>query len=51
METHNHLADALDLKYLPFAECRELRKLANRAVGATTALWKYLRSKAEKPEP
>ena len=48
METHNHLSDGLDLKYLTSAQCRELQKLANRAIGATTELWKYLRSDAAK---
>ena len=44
METHNHLADALDLKYLTAAECKELQHLADRATGATTELLKYLRT-------
>ena len=48
METHNHLTDALDLKYLTTAECRDLQKLADRAIGATTELLKYLRSDAAK---
>jgi len=48
METHNHLSDGLDLKYLTTAECRELQHLADRAIGATTKLLRYLRSDSAK---
>jgi four helix bundle protein len=44
METHNHLTDALDLKYLTADACKDLQHLADRAIGATTELLKYLRS-------
>jgi hypothetical protein len=48
METHNHLGDALDLKYLTAATCKELQHLADRATGATTELMKYLRTDSAK---
>jgi hypothetical protein len=42
METQNHLGDALDCKYIPTEEAAALLKLADRAIGASTKLHRYL---------
>ena len=42
IETHNHLRDGLDRRYLTAVECRELCALADRASAATTRLRSYL---------
>jgi four helix bundle protein len=42
-ETHNHIADALDLGYVSAEECDACLILANRASAATTKLLHYLR--------
>ena len=42
IETHNHIRDALDRRYLSESESDELFKLATRAVAATTKLRSYL---------
>ena len=41
-ETHCHLGDGVDRRYWSKEEAEELRQLANRAVGATTGLLRYL---------
>jgi four helix bundle protein len=45
METQSHIDDALDSGYVAEAEHDELISLANRAIGATTNLHRYLRNK------
>src|SRR5712692_200622 len=48
-EAHNHLCDGRDQGYLSAALCQELGTLADRALGATTNLWKYLDGCKSKP--
>jgi len=50
LETQNHLDDALDCGYLTAAEHARLFKLANRAIGATTRLHRYLQACAQHKE-
>ena len=42
IETQNHLGDALDSRYITVGEHADLFKLADRAIGATTRLHRYL---------
>jgi four helix bundle protein len=55
LETHDHLCDGLDLRYLSQAECKEACTLADRACGAVTKLHAYLercaRRRRKNPEP
>jgi four helix bundle protein len=55
LETHNHLCDGLDLRYMSQAECEEACTLADRACGAVTKLHAYLercaRRRRKNPEP
>ena len=44
METQNHLDDALDSGYLSESTHKELFALANRAIGATSGLHRYLKT-------
>jgi four helix bundle protein len=44
MESQNLLRDALENAYITQAEYDSLRSLASRALGATTALQRYLRN-------
>jgi four helix bundle protein len=50
LETQNHLDDALDLNYLTTENHADLFKLADRAIGATTNLHKYLKGRKNRPE-
>ena len=45
METQSHIDDALDSGYVTQAVHNELTMLADRAIGATTNLHRYLRNK------
>lgn len=45
METQSHIDDALDSSYVSETEHDELVLLADRAIGATTNLHRYLRNK------
>jgi len=49
IETQNHLDDALDNEFITADTHRELFKLADRAIGATTKLQQYLNSCKEPP--
>jgi len=49
METQNHIDDALDSGYINQSTHKELFALANRAIGATSGLQRYL--KTCHPEP
>jgi four helix bundle protein len=60
IETQNHLDDALDCRYLEPEEHASLYRLADRTIGATTSLHRYLSScsarqnqkpKTRNPEP
>jgi four helix bundle protein len=57
IETQNHLGDGRDLRYLPDSLYTDVYALADRAIGATTNLLKYLRSSSsnrrrkKNPEP
>ena len=52
LETHNHLRDALDRRFLAESDFNELTTLANRAIGATTNLSRYLKARpAKNPRP
>jgi len=44
METQNHLDDALDSGYMSESTHKELFALANRAIGATSGLHRYLKT-------
>jgi four helix bundle protein len=44
IETQNHLDDALDCQYATDKEHAALMKLANKAIGATTNLHRYLQA-------
>jgi hypothetical protein len=44
METQNHLDDALDSGYISESTHKELFALANRAIGATSGLHRYLKT-------
>ena len=46
IETQNHLKDGRDLRYLADTSCQDICGLADRAIGATTNLIKYLRHKS-----
>jgi four helix bundle protein len=47
METQSHLDDALDCGYITQDSRDELMSLADRAIGATTNLHRYLRNKRQ----
>jgi four helix bundle protein len=47
IETQNHVDDARDCEYITAAEHAELLNLADRAIGATTRLHQYLKTKIE----
>ena len=46
IETQNHLKDGRDLSYVSNNAYEEMYRLADRAIGATTNLRKYLRAEA-----
>ena len=48
-ETHNHLGDGVDRGYWTAARITSERKLAERAIGATTKWMAYLSSSDEPP--
>jgi four helix bundle protein len=51
VETQNHLDDALDCGYVTQGEHADLLKLANRAIGATTKLHRYLQTQTRRGGP
>ena len=51
VETHNHLRDAYDRKFLTDARFSELTSLAERSIGASTNLIRYLKSRAAESKP